>query len=107
MSSNTNPQLIQAANEFVNQAFYGTLLREFRAAQHNPYFDNGPGGKIFMEQLDTEIIRRMSQRESSPLAQALIDQLGSNEALSGKLKAETTAARYENVSVNQQRWLHD
>ena len=107
MSSTTNSQLIHAANEFVNQTFYGRLLREFRTAQQNPYFENGPGGKIFLEKLDAEIIHRMSQRGSSQLAQALIDQLGTNDALSGKLKAETTAARYKNVSVNQQRLLHD
>lgn len=76
MSQTVNHQLIGAANEFVNHVFYGTLMREFRRSQGNGLFDHAPGGKIFMEQLDAELIRRMNNRRRvSPLAQALIDQV--------------------------------
>jgi Rod binding domain-containing protein len=70
--------LVQAANEFVNQVFYGPLLREMRDSDHNPYFGNGPGGKTFMRQLDMEMIGRMNGNKPSALAQSLIRQLGQN-----------------------------
>ncbi|MCH9023607.1 MAG: hypothetical protein IID32_12725 [Planctomycetes bacterium] len=76
MSQAVNPKLIGAANEFVNNVFYGTMMREFRRSQGEGLFGNTPGGKIFMEQLDTELIRRMNNdKRVSPLAQALVDQL--------------------------------
>ena len=73
------PALAQVANEFVNQVFYGPLLREMRENQHNPYFGNGPGGKTFMRQLDMEMVKRMSGNKPGPIAQALIRQLSGNE----------------------------
>lgn len=70
--------LVQAANEFVNQVFYGPLLREMRDSSQNPYFGNGPGGTTFMRQLDMEMLRRMSSDKPSALAQSLLKQLSQN-----------------------------
>lgn len=72
------PTLVEAANEFVNQAFYGPLLRELRESQNNPYFDNGPGGKTFLRQLDMELVRRMSGNKPSAIAESLLRQLDAN-----------------------------
>ena len=68
-------QLSQAASEFVNNVFYGTLLRQFREAQEPGIFDGGRGGKIFERQLDMELIKRISQRGDAPMADAVIKQL--------------------------------
>lgn len=64
--------LRQAANELVNQMFYGTLMKEFRQGQSNPYFGNEPGGQIFQEQLDAELVRHIHQDRPGPLADSLI-----------------------------------
>ena len=71
----TDPELVQKANQFVNQIFWGTLLREFRDAHKNPIFDNGPGSQTFVRQLDQMMIERISQRGKSPLTDALLKQL--------------------------------
>jgi len=70
-----DPELVQKANQFVNQIFWGTLLREFRDAHKNPILDNGPGSQTFVRQLDQMIIERISQRGKSPLTDALLKQL--------------------------------
>lgn len=69
-------QLRQMAAEFVNMTFYGTLMREFREAQGQTMLDGGAGGRAFMRQLDTELIRRISHRGDAPLVDAVIRQLG-------------------------------
>ncbi|MCK4629004.1 MAG: hypothetical protein KAT56_08365 [Sedimentisphaerales bacterium] len=69
------------ANQVVNEVFYGTLMREFRNAQTPALFDQGPGATTFIRQLDSELISRISQRGDSPLAKALIRQLGGQAAI--------------------------
>ncbi len=75
--ANTTPRdtkLVQAANELVNQVFYGTLLRQAREGQQATVVDGGSGEKAFQSQLDMEFVKRMSQK-SSPVAESLINQL--------------------------------
>lgn len=73
--THNNAKMVRAANEFVNNVFYGTLLRQFRDAQQPTMFDKGPGGTTFLRMLDTELIKRMSQRGASPVAKSVINQL--------------------------------
>ena len=80
ITNTTNTQLQQLANEFINMTFWGPMLREFRANQQPTIFGEGPGSGTFVHQLDMEIIRRMSQRGSSPLADALLKELGAHAA---------------------------
>jgi len=40
-ASSISPELRQKANEFVNMAFWGTLLREFRQAAEPTILDGG------------------------------------------------------------------
>ncbi len=75
---NNNPELIQKANEFVNQVFWGTLLRDVRGAQKPTVLDDGPGRMTFVKQLDMELIKCMSSQRQTPLARALIRQLEPN-----------------------------
>jgi Rod binding domain-containing protein len=76
---NNNAKMVGAANEFVNNVFYGTLLRQFRDAQQPSLFDKGPGGSSFLRMLDTELIKRMSSRGVSPVAKSVINQLGKSQ----------------------------
>jgi hypothetical protein len=71
-------QLIQKANEFVNQAFWGSMLREFRSGREPTILDGGPGSTTFVRQLDMELLKRVSQKGNTPLAQALLRQLDPN-----------------------------
>ena len=80
MIQNTPTALEQKANELVNTLFYGTLLREFRQSQKNPYFDQGTAGRVFWQQFDMEVIRRMSQSPSTGLAKDLMKHLDSGAA---------------------------
>ena len=73
--NNASPELVQAANELVNNVFYGTLLRRFRDAQQPTVFDSGTGGGTFQRMLDTEFIKRISQQGVSPVAKPLIRHL--------------------------------
>ena len=84
MSQAINPKLIAAANEFVNNVYYGTLMREFRRSQGEGLFGNTPGGKIFQEQLDAELIKRMGSRDRvSPLAKMLVERFTRNSSAAG------------------------
>jgi Rod binding domain-containing protein len=80
MIQNTPTALEQKANEFINTMFYGTLMRDFRRSQQNPYFDQGTAGRVFWQQFDTEVIRRMSQAQPSGLAKDLMKHLDSGAA---------------------------
>ena len=82
----TDPELVQKANQFVNQIFWGTLLREFRDAHKNPILDNGPGSQTFIRQLDQLMIERISQRGKSPLTDALLKQLDPRGLNAGNYK---------------------
>jgi Rod binding domain-containing protein len=90
-------ELVQRANEFVNQTFYGTLLREFREAEKTTLFDNGPGGKTFIRQLDMELVKRMSAGKPSPVAQALVKQLDRRTEPRGGLSEAERAGRALNA----------
>lgn len=67
--------LREAANEFVNVLFYGTLMKEFREGQQNELFGNSTGSRIFQRQLDMELIRGMNAQQPSALAEALMQSL--------------------------------
>jgi len=68
-------QLAQKARELVNQVFWGAMLRDFRQNRPPTIFDGGPGSSTFIRQLDMELLKRISQKGDSPLAQALIQKL--------------------------------
>ena len=70
-----NPTLAQAANQVVNQVFWGTMLREFRSAHQDPILGGSPGAGAFVQKLDQVLLERMSQRGKSPLVDALLKQL--------------------------------
>ena len=73
--NNNAVQLSQLSNEFVNQVFWGTMLREFRESSSGTLLDGGPGGSAFIRQLDAELIKRISERSDNSLSQALLRQL--------------------------------
>ena len=92
-----NTELNRTASEFVNNIFYGTLLRQFRDAQKPSIFGQGPGGATFLRMLDTELIKRMSQRGVSPVAEAVSNHLSKmhNQTLTlpnAESQATTTSA---------------
>ena len=94
MSQAINPKLIGAANEFVNIVYYGTMMREFRRSQGEGLFGNTPGGKIFMEQLDAELIKRIgSNRRVSPLAKVLVERFSGKGTAMGALNGKVEAGR--------------
>ncbi len=86
-----DPELVQKANEFVNQIFWGTMLREFRDAHKNPILDNGPGAQTFVRQLDQMMIERISQRGKSPLTDVLLRQLDPRGFKAGNYKKNHVA----------------
>ena len=82
-----NPDLVHAANEFVNQVFLGTMLREFRNAQQPTIVDGGSGRGTFARQLDLELIKRISQGGQSPVVSAVLRQLVKQPSAVRQLRA--------------------
>jgi hypothetical protein len=74
-----NTQLRQQVSEVVNNVFYGTLLRQMRDSQQSEFFDKGPGGTTFIRQLDSELIKRISQRGDAPLVDAIMKKITGNK----------------------------
>lgn len=75
VNADNRSELIRLTNQVVNQVFYGTLLREFREAQENPFMGGGPGGQTFVRQLDMAIIERISGSKPSGVAEQLFKEL--------------------------------
>ena len=70
-----NTQLRRQVSEVVNNVFYGTLLRQMRDTQRSEIFDKGPGGTTFTRQLDSELIKRISQRGDAPLVDTIMKKI--------------------------------
>ena len=89
------PKLAQAANEFVNQLFWGTMLREFRNASSGTILDNGPGSDTFARQLDQALIKKISSANILPWAEPLAKQLsGATPTQKSSLSPEQLMLRY-------------
>lgn len=83
-------ELQALANRFVNQTFYGTLLRNLRESSQGTVMDSGPGSMTFIRQLDQELIKRISERGDSPVAAALVRKLGRSATLQEGSPAQTS-----------------
>ena len=103
ISTQPDMRMRQLANEFVNATFWVPMLREFRESQRSSLFGDGPGAMTFVQQLDRELITRMSQQGSSPLAEALLRQLGGEGVRAAQWTAqeESTSESSTGESVNQ------
>ncbi len=86
--------LRQKASEFVNQIFYGTLMREFRNAESSGLFGGGPGGSTFKRQLDTEFIKCISQRGDAPLVDSVLNKIKGGATI--KYKIDQALNAYKN-----------
>jgi len=104
VDNNRNTQLVQKANEFVNQVFFGTLLREFRESQQPTLLDRGLGSSAFIRQLDQELISRISQVDKpSAVTKALLRQLDKNGL--GKLVKNIPQPQDTLVNYGNNQWL--
>jgi len=66
-----------AAKRVVNVTFLSMLVRAMRKTVHRSgLLDGGRGEEIFRQQLDAVLVDRMSERVASPLAAALVRQVG-------------------------------
>ena len=102
ISAQPDMQMRQLANEFVNATFWVPMLREFRESQRSSLFGDGPGATTFVQQLDRELITRMSQKGSSPLAESLLRQLGGEGVRAAQYTANPSSNESSTgESVNQ------
>jgi len=92
ISDNTQARLMKTAGEFVNQAFYGTLMREVRNAQEPTLFDRGPGGMTFIRQLDQELVNRIGRRGEPGLVDAVVRYLSRPEKAGERVPSVGPAA---------------
>ena len=100
---NTNSsELARRANEFINQAFWGSMLREFRNTRPSTIFDNGLGHDTFIRHLDAELIKRMGDSSQLGLADALIRQLGKGAGVSEELGAAASGLDRIRISASRQ-----
>jgi Rod binding domain-containing protein len=66
----------QVANKFVNQTFFGTLMREMRKSASTDHEMNGGHGEDIMgPELDQALVDRMSKGQNFKLSDAVADQL--------------------------------
>jgi Rod binding domain-containing protein len=76
-SASDREVLRQHASRFVNVTFLSVLMRAMRKTVHRTgLLDGGRGEEIFRQQLDTVLIDRMSDRIATPLADAIVRQVG-------------------------------
>jgi len=104
VANNRNPQLVQKANEFVHQVFFGTLLREFRESQQPSLLDGSLGSSAFIRQLDQELISRISQTDKpSAVTKALLRQL--DKTSMAKLGKDVSQPRDTLINYGNNQWL--
>lgn len=66
----------QAAKKFVNQTFFGTLMREMRkSASTDHEMSGGHGEEIMGPELDQALVDRMSKAQNFKLSDAVANQL--------------------------------
>ncbi len=66
----------QAAGKFVNQTFFGTLMREMRKSLSTDHEMNGGHGEEIMgPELDQALVDRMSKAQNFKLSDAVANQL--------------------------------
>lgn len=64
-----NPALRKAFDQFVGQTFYGQMLQEMRKSQGKvAYMNGGQAEKIFTQQLDQMLTKKMSDVSASTLS---------------------------------------
>lgn len=100
VTSQPDQQLVQKACEFVNQVFWGAMLREFRGNRTPTIFDGGPGSDTFVRQLDMELLKRISQKGGAPLADALLRQLDPQGIKQGLKLSRIDSAYQHNRTTN-------
>lgn len=69
--------LREAARDVVNVTFLSVLMKALRQTQGDDgLLHGGPGERVFRQQLDVVLIDRMSRSLSTPLADAIVRQVG-------------------------------
>jgi Rod binding domain-containing protein len=64
-----NPALRKAFDQFVGQTFYGQMLQEMRKSQGEvAYMNGGQAEKIFTQQLDQMLTKKMSDSSANTLS---------------------------------------
>ncbi|MBN1846166.1 MAG: hypothetical protein JW810_10820 [Sedimentisphaerales bacterium] len=105
MNATHDPALVQAANLWVNQIFWGTLLREARAAHPDPVLGTTPGAAAFQQQLDQVLLERISARTDRVLLPALLKRLDPPAAAPRRLaEASASSAGDRIVQQTRSRW---
>jgi len=67
--------LRQAFDNFVGNALYGQMLAAMRKSQRKPaYFHGGRTEEIFQQQLDHELVGRLTSAQGGQLAEAMYEQ---------------------------------
>ena len=66
----------QAARKFVNETFFGTLMREMRKSANTDHeLNGGRGEEIMGPELDQALVDRMSKAQNFKLTDSVADQL--------------------------------
>jgi len=64
-----NPALRKAFDQFVGQTFYGEMIKEMRKSQGKvAYMNGGQAEKIFTQQLDQMLTKKMSDSSANTLS---------------------------------------
>jgi hypothetical protein len=64
-------KLVRSANQVYNQAFYGTLLSEFRRSNPSSAMGGGVAASCINQMFDAHLIESLNGRSNSPLAKML------------------------------------
>ena len=102
VANQNNNLLTQKANELVNMVFWGSLMREFRQANPPTLFDGGSSSAAFVRHLDLELIKRISKRGSTPMADAIVSRLDQD----GKYRLNTAQQKAAHQLAGSNRGIN-
>jgi len=73
-STKNDTELRKTFDEFVNQTFYGQMLKSMRKSVGKPaYFHGGRGEEIFSEQLDQVLCKKIGESSGGSLSDAMYE----------------------------------
>jgi Rod binding domain-containing protein len=105
-ASSEHEQVVEQAQKWVAQTFYGTLLKQVRHSPfHSKLFEGGRGGEAFQGMFDQQLADHMARGTGRKLVNAIARKIEAKKAYGQSPRVPKSKHSYEN-SPSPLRSIH-